>query len=353
MVNQRKISSVQSGFSLVELMVGLVIGLLATLVIMQVFSAFEGQKRTTSGTADAQTNGSIALATIQRHVQKAGYGLPLPNADIQSNALRCNPFLDFDPDSDPLTNNNTNLFPLIIQNGVGGNGSDDITVRFSTTAMGAVPVQIINASNPDSIGMLVQSNIGCNIDGNTNNDDVALIQNGLTCDMATVDRVSGTGNNQRIILAKLPTTSGVLADQAKIACMGDWRDYRFQVVNEELQLNQQPIVSDVISMQAQYGVSATAGSNDVTAWVDAAGIWNNPTVVDRNRIKAIRMAVVLRNGLKEKTKVTTAAPIAWSDSSPIAIDVSSSSTDWEYYRYRVFGTVVPLRNMIWSRGAVE
>ena len=40
----------QAGFSLVELMVGLVIGLMATLVIMQVFSTFEGQKRTTTGT---------------------------------------------------------------------------------------------------------------------------------------------------------------------------------------------------------------------------------------------------------------------------------------------------------------
>jgi type IV pilus assembly protein PilW len=32
----------QAGFSLVELMVGLIIGLLATLAIVQVFSIFEG-----------------------------------------------------------------------------------------------------------------------------------------------------------------------------------------------------------------------------------------------------------------------------------------------------------------------
>ena len=78
----------QYGFSLVELMVGLVIGLLATLVIIQVFSTFEGQKRSTSGSSDAQTNGSIALMSIQRNVQMAGYGLPLPMADKINSVLK-------------------------------------------------------------------------------------------------------------------------------------------------------------------------------------------------------------------------------------------------------------------------
>ena len=50
----RMAGSGQAGFSLVEIMVGLVIGLLATLVILQVFSVYEGQKRTTTGTADAR-----------------------------------------------------------------------------------------------------------------------------------------------------------------------------------------------------------------------------------------------------------------------------------------------------------
>lgn len=45
----------QAGFSLIEVMVGLVVSLLVSLVIMQVFAVFEGQKRSTSGTADAQT----------------------------------------------------------------------------------------------------------------------------------------------------------------------------------------------------------------------------------------------------------------------------------------------------------
>ena len=43
--------SKQKGLSLVELMVALVIGMLTTLVIMQVFTVFEDQKRATTGSA--------------------------------------------------------------------------------------------------------------------------------------------------------------------------------------------------------------------------------------------------------------------------------------------------------------
>ena len=65
----------QRGVTLVELMVGMLIGLLAVIVISQVLLVSEGQSRTTSGGADAQVNGALALYALQRDVQMAGYGL--------------------------------------------------------------------------------------------------------------------------------------------------------------------------------------------------------------------------------------------------------------------------------------
>lgn len=80
----------QAGFTLAEIMVGLAIGMLATLVILQVFSVFETQKRATTGTADAQTNGSIALYTLGREMQLAGYGLiPFGVAGTLDSAIEC------------------------------------------------------------------------------------------------------------------------------------------------------------------------------------------------------------------------------------------------------------------------
>jgi len=353
--------SVQSGFSLVELMVGLVIGLLATIVIVQVFSVFEGRKRSTSGTSDAQTNGSIALMSIQRNVQMAGYGLPLPMADKENSSLKCAAFADFDPDNDAATNNSTNLFPLVIVDGA-NNASDTITVRYSTTAAGAIPVFITNAANATSgTGMVLANNIGCN------NNDIALISNGNNCMMATVADANGNPNTPRnLALVATTPAGGTLVTGAKLACMGNWQNYTYQIVNNELRLNGQPIVSEVVNMQAQYGISSAANINQVNEWVNATAgsAWQIPTVADRNRIKAIRVAIVVRNGLLEKEAVSTACSsttaanpqgvCAWDGSVFGAAPVInlSATPNWQRYRYRVFETIIPMRNLIWSREAL-
>lgn len=362
--NRKNIALHQTGFSLVEILVGLVIGLLATLVIMQVFSVFEGQKRSTSGSADAQTNGSIALHNIQRDVQMAGFGLPMPMADKDNASLKCNLFPDFDPDNDPLTNNSTNLFPVVIQNGA-ADASDIVTVRYSTDALGAIPVKISNPFNATAAaGLTVDNNIGCK------NNDIVLISQGTSCVMTTVADANGNPDTlQNITLAATTPLGAPISAGAKLTCMGNWQDYRYEVVNNQLLLNGNPIVTEVVNLQAQYGISAIANSNQVNEWVDATGIWAataaTPTVANRNRIKAIRIVVVARNGLLEKEIVsntcTTAkgtvnnGPCAWDDTDFNAapkIDLLLTDANWQNYRYRAFETIIPLRNVLWAKDAL-
>jgi hypothetical protein len=64
-----------AGFSLVDIMVGMVISLIGTIIIFQVFAVSEGIKRTTTGGGDAQQNGAMALFTLERQLKMAGYGL--------------------------------------------------------------------------------------------------------------------------------------------------------------------------------------------------------------------------------------------------------------------------------------
>ena len=52
-----KVTAAQDGTSLVELMVGLTIGLIVILVVTQTLAIFEGQKRTTASGADAYRAG--------------------------------------------------------------------------------------------------------------------------------------------------------------------------------------------------------------------------------------------------------------------------------------------------------
>jgi type IV pilus assembly protein PilW len=362
--HKKSLLSLQSGFSLIEILVGLVIGLLVTLVITQVFATFEGQKRTTSGTADAQTNGSIALFNLQRDIQLAGYGLPLPMADPENSSLKCDPSPEYDPDADPATNNSIKLFPVEIVNGAGG-ASDTVIARYSRRAIGAVPVKIV--ANTPLNDIVVDNNLGCS-DG-----DVAIINMGASCMMTLVATtgIHGYGHkgssNDTTHIGLIPATpvGAPLTNGAKLTCMGDWQEFRFEVVDNQLSRNGVPIVTEVVAMQAQYGISANADSNQVDEWVDAVAPWNAPTVAQRNRIKAVRVAVVARNGLREKEIVTSSCttakgtqnngPCAWDDTDYEAapkIDLSLVDADWQYYRYRAFETITPLRNMLWSKEAL-
>ena len=67
--SSRPMASSQRGVTLIELMIGMVIGLLAVLVISQVAILYEGRKRTITSGADAQASGALALMAIQRDMR--------------------------------------------------------------------------------------------------------------------------------------------------------------------------------------------------------------------------------------------------------------------------------------------
>lgn len=363
----------QSGLSLVELLVGMVIGLLATLVIMQAFSDFEGQRRSTSGSADAQTNGSIALMNIQREIQSAGFGLSFPMADKENNLFRCNPLPPaYDPDNDASTDNNVEFpFPIEIQNGA--NDSSDILIsRTSTKSIGAVALRITDASSVANIA--VTRNLGC-AEG-----DIVLLSQGASCALTRVIDRDGSADDQfHIGLAVQGISAGTspLVNNARLTCMGKWLpeaerelvESRFEVTNNQLLRNGDAMIDEIVSLQAQYGVASAADSNQVTQWVNPVNQWSKANLAanidNRNRIRAVRIAVIARNGLREKEIVTNTCttdkgtvnngPCAWDDTdydaAPV-IDLSTINNDWQYYRYRSFDTIIPLRNMLWSKDAL-
>jgi type IV pilus assembly protein PilW len=147
---------------------------------------------------------------------------------------------------------------------------------------------------------------------------------------------------------------------------------KYSVSNNKLQLESTninsnvpaPIVvmsKDIVNLQAQYGVAAAtpAGVQNVSNWVDAVGSWATPSNADIKRIKAVRIVLIARSGKKEATNVTSTCvnnagtnngPCAWQDSAadPAPLIDLSSDPDWQKYRYKVYQTVIPLRNVIWA-----
>lgn len=365
----------RAGFGLVEIMVGLAIGLIATLVIVQVVSTFEGKKRSSGGSNEAQTNGSVALYMIKRQAELAGFGLPIYSAGsttpLNCGAVPGGPLPTLVDALSPAPG--LGISPVTIVDGGPGQGaSDTITLRSGSSTMGAVPMTVAGI-----VGNIVSvdNNLGCN-DG-----DAVIVSKGDTCVMSHVAINGVVGGTTVTLLSGAGVVNG-----AALACLGGWTETTYSVANSNLQVQTvtsgpavpaSVAVSGIVNIQAQYGYSNAPTSGPVVGWVDASDIatYGDPTLSHsvRNRIKAIRIAIVARNGLLEKTVVTNAlnppdytcttakgtvnyGPCAWDDTlvSPAPkIDLRSNADgtanpDWARYRYRVFETIIPLRNVIWN-----
>ena len=107
-------------------------------------------------------------------------------------------------------------------------------------------------------------------------------------------------------------------------------------VNDSVELS-----DEVIDLQAQYGVDA---NND---GVVDPGEFQDAAPANWALLRAIRLAVLVRSPNWERDQVTTVAP-SWSGGN-FVMSNPDANTVWQNYRYRVYETVVPLRNMIWGQ----
>jgi len=317
----------QQGLSLVELMVAMVVGLITVLVVMQVFIGFEGDKRTTTGAADTQTNGSLALFSIRRQVLMAGYGL-LPFGSLPS-PFGCN---------EAGTFRGSDLFPVVITDG--GAGSDTLTVRYGASPTGGVPLKVLQGPTGGTVG--VANSMACVVN------DTALELNATgTCHARTVTAIPDDTH------ITLNAASADLLPGSAIACVGAWNQFVYAVANDRLQLNGDPVVADIVNLQAQYGISNAPSSNTITGWVNATNAWaaGNFGTATRNRIKAVRVAVIARSGQRQKDEVTAPCTNGQEDLCVFGGTLSvtmGADAEWRHYRYRVYESTIPLRNIIWN-----
>lgn len=174
------------GFGLVEIMIGMMVGLVSMIVVMQVYTVFENQKRATSTGGDAQTNGALALYLMEREVRAAGNGMtegephkypPLAGCttrlfDSQAAFLAPNatpPFVSTVVGAGTVSS--VRLAPVVISNGVGGL-SDSLTITYGTSVI-AAPYTL------DSAGYLpggISINLTPNAMGIAKNDLLALVE---------------------------------------------------------------------------------------------------------------------------------------------------------------------------------
>ncbi|MCX7896392.1 MAG: PilW family protein [Rhodocyclaceae bacterium] len=351
----------ESGVTLVELMVALLIGLVAALVIQQVMALFEGVKRTSSAGADAQVNGAIALMTLERDIRQAGFGL------FANNRLLCPLGVNIYYSGATISNGG-NVLPVRIIDG--GDGADAIELVYASTSFGAVPTIVVkNMPTPSSI-------VTADNPGGLREGQVFIVAGKDADKVCTLMQMSQdpqlTGNGWNLqhnsgagFLYNPPNPSQAFATAPAytigdiVINLGSFVSRRYQIVNQRLQETNPitgantPLVDQIVTLQAQYGL-ANAGSTQVVQWCNAradsaCGNWSNPTANDIPRIRAVRIAVVARSTQYEREEVSPAALMLWAnEGAGDPPPVFNLTADERHYRYKVYSTIVPLRNVIWG-----
>lgn len=356
--------STETGFSLIEILIALVIGLVSTLAIMQLFSLSAGQKAAISGSGDAQTNGALALYSLERDIRQAGYGASALNllgcrlqvttssgATLTLSALA--PVTINHPDI-PAGDTNTDTL-LVMYGSDNGTAEGDGILAPSTSPSYTVKAPTAFAVNDRVIALPVTRPSPCSlvlgrVYGKSNNfPNVTGWASGM---------INGTlfnlGQAPRILAYAIRGGNLTVCDFLTNNC-GDTNasgDSTFWV----------PIVNGIVGLRAQYGRDTSTTMDGVVDRYDqsVASPTTTPAVSSVQcgwaRVSAVRIALAARAGQRATTAVTATAPTwagstasAGNSTTPASVATPfnlSALTDWQHYRYKVFETVVPIRNII-------
>ena len=368
-------SARQRGFTLVELMIGVLIGAFSMLVIARVLAFSEGQRRSTTTGSDAQVNGALALYSIQRDAQMAGYGL------VHSlDALGCKVKARYNGVDYPWT-----LAPVTITDGA-GSAPDSINFKASATNRYTAPVRVIVNHQPTEVNFSVNSMLGI-AEGDLMVAIPPTIDINNWCSVFNVTGLgSGAGQGQggaqgQNQVRHDPGASGPWNEGSNpifprpsgyppgslLLNLGSMIDRTYSIsANNALQIatfrtataitTTEEIFPNIVQLQAYYGKDTNGDG-----MVDTYDATTPTTNAGWRQVLAVRIALVARGTQFEKELVTS-ADLLWDvgtavNFSPVAPTCGASRCitltishlpDWQRYRYKVYDVVVPIRNMLWG-----
>jgi type IV pilus assembly protein PilW len=384
----------RAGFSLVELMVSVVVGMLALLFATRLITSAEQNRNASLGGSDSMQNGMLALFSINNDAAAAGWGL---NDTLVAGCDTV--FTDANGYTlAPAQRGGAAITPMaavIIE----PHGADPDRITFYT-GNAAAAVGSVKTSVAYGGGSTIRTT--SRPPYNFNPGDVLLVAPEPAgtgkCALAQVTTIAPAPNDDTIDFSagasfRFNTATGLGANfgagQARIFDLGRGDKLAFHswsVNNGFLLLNAtelagaeaQPVsvIDNIVSIKAQYGFDTRALPNYDPA-PDADGVqigqWSSDLVNadgdavtggagDFQRIVAVRIAVVARSKNPERPdaaghcSATTVLPQVFDSAAPpgvaavpvsVNVAVAGDPVDWKCYRYRVFETIVSLRNSEW------
>ena len=390
-----------AGFTLVELMVAMTIGLVLALAVSLSMLSMGRQFRVVGATSSAQVNSQLALSLIDGAGRAAGAGL------FNNGQPVCATFNAWNAGA--IVSNGAALMPARIIDGGSATASDRLVFTASNAVgplsgmpvvapmgAGADPITVtdgglIAVNDLAIVGVPGSAAVPCTLFQAT---AIATDTTGATCGgnasrcKALTHSPGGNYNPPTGTFTNEPrygfSAAGGVEGPAAVMGLGTgFRQEAYAVLCETLvqydafrdaptcttaPLNfgggANALVTDIVLVHAQYGVSDVSTSDIVTAWVDASGAtWANPSVASVGRIKAVRVVIISRSKEAASELITDATctngggvvntgPCTFDDAQAPAVDLSATNVpagrSWRNYRYRVQQAVIPLRNVIWS-----
>lgn len=382
----------EGGFSLVELLVSVLIGLLALVFATRLITGAEQNKATALGGSDSMQNGMLAMFSISGDAQQAGFGLNDPIL------VGCNTRFS-DTEGYELARATRGaatvrpLAPVVIESG--GTGSDRITLYSGSSMSGTGTLRVvadyIGGTQLDVDRVPYGFNLGDVVvvaPDSVGSGDCALAQ--ISDDPAKHEAppkqqyvmVAGGAGFRYNSGALGPTFSGGAARMFNLGPAKSLAFHTWSVDNGFLRLRStdlagsgaepSTVADNIVAIKAQYGFDTRTGAAfapqdglQVRRWaatmIDADGDGSAGSAGDYQHIAALRLAVVARSAARERPgadgacTATSAKPVVFASAVPkdvaaasVTVDVEvGAATDWRCYRYRVFETIVPLRNAGW------
>lgn len=397
------VSRAQRGFSLIEMMVGLAISLAALMAVSQIMLAFTQQRATVTQTMATQSNGTMALYLIERDLSQAGYAMMyLQDCDRIHWTWNGTTF-NVDPYSTVARPGTSNvaLTTLPVRIYDGATGSDALDVQYGKPVSGA-PVALISTGQAGTYGVpynlstvvgfadqdMIVADEPTPIGSVTNTCTLGQVSRDSSqpvgtspIDTATVSVAHGTASLFNVASRPTGTTGWNLAvANSYLYNLGSLTSRRYTVAvtggswaaatgfRTALRVAEFPaytasdLVDDIIFLKAQYGLDTNA-DGAVDQWV------NGTTAIDNSAVRtvlAVRIGIVARSPLLEKSAVDASATVsvipaaagaACTMSDPATGQCGTCTASMEVkctvpdrrYRYKVYSTTIPLRNVIWGR----
>ncbi len=377
-----------AGFSLIETLVALTIGMLGAIIMLQVYSLSEERQRVATYGGDAQSNGIQVFYQLQSDINKSGYGFNSYTLfgcgavwKTSSGAVLTNPVpiapVTINPVSSTggqlITGNDPNTDTLLIMYGNGSNEPEGNAI--SNVAGTVYSVQMASAFAAGDYVLAASMGSSACPSGSLTFDQITAAPTATTVTVATgaagssvlfnlgpgtVGAPSSTHPNGPTVLAYAIRNGNLTVCDYMV------NDCSNTAFNTSAAI-WEPIGSNIVSLRAVY-LQDTSAIHFMDGIPDANGTnQTTPTTAcGWLRVSAVNLALVSRSQQFNKTVVTNTAanapspvnapawagdavaPLIGPTTATLGLGPDSAADEpWKHYRYVVFQSVMPIRNVVW------